>query len=359
MNQPTLDEAKAALDTVIRKARVHFYKPIQIAEILYHQRTGAHFSLSILDNYRTQSRGWRDSITQRLVGNVSTSSMRYQDDVFNDNAMPPRMLAVLGRKNVAEPMVVEAYIYHRLKEKLGTLLSMIDYVHHSTPDNFNLLSLFSRFTNSPGLVRSLDKVYESAAYALFTTIVNALNVEVTLKINNTDAPLLRDFDAFIRKVLGLTPDNPRRSFPAQLHRAGVTNAADTGLDMWGNFGAAVQVKHISLSSDLIDGIASENGTAKVIIICLQPERGTIESVLRQAGLADRVQAIITLDELAEWYQICFQPQHRSTLGRRLLDDLYAELTREFPSNDQIDPFMQERGYADVTMPTGWGAADGG
>ena len=34
----TLTEAKAALDKVIQKSRVHMYKPIQIAEILYHHR---------------------------------------------------------------------------------------------------------------------------------------------------------------------------------------------------------------------------------------------------------------------------------------------------------------------------------
>ena len=31
--------AKQVLDTVIRKSRVHLYKPIQVAEILFHHRT--------------------------------------------------------------------------------------------------------------------------------------------------------------------------------------------------------------------------------------------------------------------------------------------------------------------------------
>ena len=33
------DDAKKALDNVIKKSRVHLYKPIQIAEILYRDRT--------------------------------------------------------------------------------------------------------------------------------------------------------------------------------------------------------------------------------------------------------------------------------------------------------------------------------
>ena len=36
---PNRNEAKEALDAVIRKSRVHLYKPIQIAEILYRDRT--------------------------------------------------------------------------------------------------------------------------------------------------------------------------------------------------------------------------------------------------------------------------------------------------------------------------------
>ena len=32
---PTKHDAKKALDTVITKSRIHLYKPIQIAEILY------------------------------------------------------------------------------------------------------------------------------------------------------------------------------------------------------------------------------------------------------------------------------------------------------------------------------------
>lgn len=31
----TLETAKNALDTVIEKGRIHLYKPIQVAEILY------------------------------------------------------------------------------------------------------------------------------------------------------------------------------------------------------------------------------------------------------------------------------------------------------------------------------------
>lgn len=34
----SLEQAKQALDAVIEKGRVHLYKPIQVAEILYRDR---------------------------------------------------------------------------------------------------------------------------------------------------------------------------------------------------------------------------------------------------------------------------------------------------------------------------------
>ena len=52
----TLEAAKKALDTVIEKGRVHLYKPIQVAEILYRDRVYKDIDLSKLEDYRTQSK---------------------------------------------------------------------------------------------------------------------------------------------------------------------------------------------------------------------------------------------------------------------------------------------------------------
>jgi hypothetical protein len=40
-----IKEAKQALDKVIEKGRVHLYKPVQIAEILYRDRTKQNIEL--------------------------------------------------------------------------------------------------------------------------------------------------------------------------------------------------------------------------------------------------------------------------------------------------------------------------
>jgi hypothetical protein len=57
-----IKEAKQSLDKIIEKARVHLYKPIQIAEILYQHRTKNELDLLDLESYRTPSRKWRDVI---------------------------------------------------------------------------------------------------------------------------------------------------------------------------------------------------------------------------------------------------------------------------------------------------------
>ncbi|MCL2071231.1 MAG: HaeII family restriction endonuclease [Oscillospiraceae bacterium] len=50
------NEAKAALDSLIRKSRVHLYKPIQIAEILYYARTEpGSINLANLEEYRNRT----------------------------------------------------------------------------------------------------------------------------------------------------------------------------------------------------------------------------------------------------------------------------------------------------------------
>ena len=60
--------AKKQLDTVIKKARVHLYKPIQIAEILYRDRTVGDVDLDDLETYRTLSRRWRDKVCMKFSG---------------------------------------------------------------------------------------------------------------------------------------------------------------------------------------------------------------------------------------------------------------------------------------------------
>lgn len=96
---PTKFDAKNALDKIISKSRVHFYKPIQIAEILYRIRTLGDIAPLNLESYRNESKRWRDEMTIQLLGRKCTSSARFQDDLFNENAIPPQILKILSDEN--------------------------------------------------------------------------------------------------------------------------------------------------------------------------------------------------------------------------------------------------------------------
>ncbi|MCY4523742.1 MAG: HaeII family restriction endonuclease, partial [Halobacteriovoraceae bacterium] len=132
-------QAKGNLDKVIEKSRVHFYKPIQVAEVLYKARIGLKgLDLQDIESYRTISRKWRDEVSIQIVGRVSTSSARYQDDVWNENAMPPKLLAILGKYNSDNDGIIEAYIYSKIQEKHQDLVNIYNYIKNSSSQTFEL-----------------------------------------------------------------------------------------------------------------------------------------------------------------------------------------------------------------------------
>jgi type II restriction enzyme len=345
-------QSKIALDKIIKKSRVHFYKPIQIAEILFHDRQGQ-LSLHDLESYRNISKKWRDQITQKLIGRISTSSQKFQDNLFEDNAMPPQMLVELAEFNRQHNGVVEAFIYKSLQLKLGIVYNVEKYIKESDADTFKLSSLLNFFVDNPGLKRSIDKMYEITVFALFSTIVRTLQAQVALEIGNKDVEVMKDFERFIKMVLGLEVGMEKVSKPASLFRAGVTNAADRGLDMISNFGPVIQVKHLTLTPELAEDITSGLAADSVIIVCLTAEVDAIRTLLTQIGMDSRIQGIITLKDLEEWYELCLSLKYRSTLGSNLLADLSREFESEFPSSLEIQPFMQERKYLNITLPSGW------
>ena len=256
--------AKDHLDTVVRKARVHFYKPIQIAEILHRDRIEKDIDLGDLETYRTPSRKWRDTISLRFIGRISTSSARYQDDLFNANAIPPAVLMQLGKINRNSNGAVESYIYTALKDRLSQMSSGLSVVLQSDSRSFVLKNFIESFTRSPGLSRSVDKIFEIVVYALFSTLLEMLEVKIGVQIGNINNTILSEFSDFTEKVLGLSEDTPEIYQEAKVYRVGVTNAADRGLDMWANFGVAIQIKHISLTPTTVADISSTISADRII-----------------------------------------------------------------------------------------------
>lgn len=351
----SLKQAKDSLDKIIKKARIHLYKPIQIAEILHQQRRNPDMDLTDLEQYRTSSRKWRDEVSSKLVGRISTSSSRYQDDVFNDNAMPPRLLAVLGKENLENAGVVEAYIYDSFLKKHIQLAEIIKFVNEATPQTFKLDTLLGMFWNQPGLKRSIDKVYEIVVYALFNTLVDVLGVQVTLSVDRTKDYLIKEFEDFTKIVLGISTEELELTTPARLYRVGVTNAADRGLDMWANFGPAIQVKHLTLNEELAIYIADEVEADRIIIVCQDCDQKVINYMVRKMGWTRRVQGIVTESQLLEWYGRALTGKYSDELADRILQALRDELHNEFPSdaNSLAVKFYTDRGYHKIERKGIW------
>ena len=82
-------------------------------------------------------------------------------------------------------------------------------------------------------------------------------------------PLLKEFEDFSRKVMCLDTTNVMFAQNANVYRVGVTNAADRGLDMYSNWGPAIQIKHLTLDEELAKSIVEGVTSDKIIIVCIK------------------------------------------------------------------------------------------
>ncbi|EIJ41217.1 HaeII restriction endonuclease [Beggiatoa alba B18LD] len=346
----TIKDAKYALDKIIDKARVHFYKPIQIAEILYRDRVIQDINLIDLATYRISSKKWRDIICLQFLGRTSASSARYQDDLFNDNAIPPPILACLGEENRIHQGIVEAYIYHRFAQRIGQLSTGLDYCQTHDANTFQLREFLALFWHEAGLRRSIDKVYEIIVYALFSTLVEVLEVNIDVSINTEKKTILQDFEDFTEAVIQLNAKKTHYRLKARINRTGVTNAADRGLDMWANFGLAIQVKHLSLTEELAENIVTAISADRIVIVCKDAEKKIIVSLLNQMGWKSKIQSILVESDLIRWYEKALRGEFANTIAHHILNKLSAEIQLEFPSTDKTEfmAFLKTRGYETLT-----------
>jgi type II restriction enzyme len=345
--------AKEHLDTVIRKARIHLYKPIQIAEILYRDRTVGDIDLDNLETYRTLSRKWRDKVCIKFLGRTSTSSARFQDNLFQENATPPPVLRTLGEINHRHNGAVEAYIYEAFRQRHSQMSSGLALVSQSDKTNFVLKDFIEVFSRDPGLSRSVDKIFEIVVYALFSTLLEALEVKIGVRIGNIENTIFQEFSDFTEKVLGLDEETPETYHTAKVYRAGVTNAADRGLDMWANFGVAIQIKHLSLTPTMAENIVSDITADRIIIVCRECEKDVLVSVLQQFGSAGRIQSVITENELEIWYEKALRGQSAELVGDKVMRRLENEIKVEFPSTTEFDEFFLDRGYDQLSTVDIW------
>lgn len=327
----TVPQAKIALDNLINKSRVHLYKPIQIGEILYRHRTVGDVDLNDLESYRTRSKHWRDEISKKLLGRVCTSSAKFQDDLFSKTALPPEAIKVLAIENERTNGAVEAYIYSHFSNKHNQLSAALDTCNNSTKENFYIENFINAFWKETGLKRSLDKIYEIIVYSLFSTLVESLQLKVDISIGSTCFPILSEFQDFAQMVMCIDVDNTKATQQAKVYRVGVTNAADRGLDMYSNWGPAIQIKHLSLDIDLAQNIVESISSDRIVIVCKDVEKGVILSLLTQIGWKCRIQSIITENDLIRWYEKALRGKYAELLGEKLLNTMRGEIAKEFPS----------------------------
>ena len=340
--QNGLQEAKSALDAVIKKSRIHLYKPIQIAEILHRDRVVGDINLADLETYRNKSKAWRDEMCIALLGRVSTSSAKFQDDLFN--AIPPHLIHALGIYNKAHNGIVEAYIYNQFTNKYTQLKNALAYCINADKATFQVKEFIDLFWCEAGLKRSIDKIYEIITYALFESIIQALDLQINISINPQKLPLLDEFADFAKSIIGIDGTNLNTTQKAHFYRVGVTNAADRGLDMYANFGVAVQIKHLSLETKMAQNIAQGVRSDKVVIVCKDAEKDIIASLLSQIGYANNITSIITESHLIAWYEKALRGKFANVLGDEVLRNLQIEIMEEFPSTKELPDLLTNRHY---------------
>lgn len=277
---PSLQEAKNRLDGIIKKGRVDLYKPIQIAEALNRSRLDTSIDLTNLATFQNPSIHWRNEITIRFTGKKSTSSARYQHDVWNITAMPPDFLSVLDRENKKLGGAIERYIYRIYFGRQQTIGHIIDYIENTQPQDFQLRALLDLFIIDRGMRRSIDKAYEIVSYSLFETVVVALQASIKFDVPENKITLLDEFPDLAKVLLGLDKNQSSIDMPAHIYRVGVTNAADRGLDMWTNFGIAIQVKHLTLNSELAANIIDQVESDNIVIVCTDADAQAIDIITR-------------------------------------------------------------------------------
>ena len=346
--QATVEDAMKMLKSIIKKARAHFYKPIQIAEILHRDRVSRDIDLNDLSTYRTQSKKWRDKVTKMLVGNVSTSSSIYQDNLFEANALLPNLISKLGEKNRATNGSIEKFIYEKFRKRYNELNFVFNYTTNIDHKDFDLDYFVGSVEKNPGLKRSIDKIYEIIVYALFDTLIKTMEVNIKISVKNPHSPIFREFKSFSEKIFGSDFPNLEEDYPAKVFRVGVANAADRGLDMWGNFGLAIQIKHVSISEEGAGEIVGGISADRIVIICKDADKKVIRTIISQLGLRRSVQSIITFDELKEWYGKAMRGEFADLLGQGIIDTLREQMQLEFPmisGNTEITHFFKTRGYS--------------
>ena len=189
-------------------------------------------------------------------------------------------------------------------------------------------------------------------------MIDCLEIKVTIEADTSKNNLLDEFSDFAERVIGLSKERSKVTVNAKINRIGVTNAADRGLDMWANFGLAIQIKHLSLTEELAENIVSSVSSDRIVIVCKDSEEKLIISLLTQIGWKSKIQSVITENDLIVWYEKALRGTFSNEIGDKILSILYDEILMEFPATNKNDfnDFKHSRGYDSISLNGIWAAS---
>jgi len=324
MNLPS---ARAKLDHVIQLSRVEMYKPIQIAETLREFSLNKSINPSKLETYRNLSRDLRNRVTLELIGKVSTSSMRFQDDLWNASAMPPEALNALASANSKHQ--VEEYIYQHVYAKSSQMIE-IRKVLDQVKTLSDIQSIFDLF-NTPGLRSSADRLFEVFALSVLQTQIEKSDFTFTLSGNSDSVKGITG-----KKLISIAEGQGN---DLELAKMGHTNAADAGLDIWTNFGVVVSVKNYNLDEDLFLKVLSDTPVGLLVVICETVSKNVEKELLKYSN--NRPVVLITRGELFEDAGILLASSDHAKV---FVNKLISFYDKEFPLTVTLENFMAKRNY---------------
>ncbi|MCK9524588.1 MAG: HaeII family restriction endonuclease, partial [Limnochordia bacterium] len=240
------------------------------------------------------------------------------------------------------------HIFRLFSNRYDQMSLALAYCLSSTKDSFDVKHFIDSFRSEPGLRRSLDKIYEIIVFSLFSTLIEALNLKVEISIDDQTIDILKDFEDFAKKVMSIDATNTSHIQAARVYRVGVTNAADRGLDMYSNWGPAIQIKHLCLDENLAENIVSDVSSDRIVIVCKSADKKIILSLLTQIGWKAKIQSVITESDLIRWYEKALHGKYSETMGSRLVETLSNEIAGEFPSTVGIPEILSSRSYHTIS-----------
>jgi type II restriction enzyme len=304
------------------------YKPIQIAELLREFKRNPSLDPMNLESYRNLSKELRNRVTIQLFGKVSTSSMRFQDDLWNESAVPPSALASLSQANL-NGSIVEQYIYQHVYSKNAQLIK-IRKILNDIDSLEKVENLFDSF-DSPGLRTSADRLYEVFVLSVLQTNLEASKFEIAILGKSSEIS-----GNATRRIIEAAQGEQSR---LKLAKLGHTNAADAGLDIWSNFGVVISVKNYDLDADLFRSVLADTPIGTLIIVC-----ETVNSDL-----------IVNYSTISKGRRVVFITQHdlmvdlKDIISDREMSNIFQKrfvsfFDSEFPLTATLENFMKERKY---------------